>query len=240
MAVAVVICAAGASRRMGQGIKKEYRPLPGISEGLTVLGAAVSVFGKFPEIKNIVIVVPDDPNTGEAAAREALLPVHITKERSMAVHFVTGGATRQASVFNALSLLADYNPHFVLIHDGARPFVSDSLIARIITEVKKHHAVIPLVPLTDTPKETDEELSDSNTVFIERHHKRALMGAAQTPQAFSFPAIFSAHKKAIEGDSAHIEFTDDAEIWAAFCGPVAAVRGESENRKITFPEDLSC
>lgn len=232
---AVIICAAGASARMGKGIKKEYCLL---HDGLTVLGAAVCAFGKFPEIKEIVITVPDDPQTGEAAAREALRSLPLFGERSMTIHFVSGGQTRQASVFNALSLLADYNPDYVLIHDGARPFVSHTLIARIIAGVKQHHAIIPLLPLTETPKETDEPLNDSNTVLIQRHPRRALTAAAQTPQAFSFSGIFAAHKKAIEGNSAAIEFTDDAEIWASFNGPVAAILGRSENKKITHPEDL--
>jgi 2-C-methyl-D-erythritol 4-phosphate cytidylyltransferase len=67
------------------------------------------------------------------------------------------------------------------------------------------------------------------------------MGAAQTPQGFAFPEIFTAHKQAAEQEKfANTEFTDDAEVWASFCGPVAAISGESENRKMTFPEDFEC
>jgi 2-C-methyl-D-erythritol 4-phosphate cytidylyltransferase len=221
-------------------VKKEYRLLSG---GLTVLGAAVSAFAAVPAIKTIVIVVPADPETGEAAARKALPPEFLAGEKGPAILFVCGGATRRASVFNALSLLADYAPDFVLIHDGARPWVSPSLINRIIAGAKKYRAVIPLLPLTETPKETDIPLDSSGTgpVFIQRHIKRAFMGAAQTPQGFAFPEILAAHRQAaVREESAHVEFTDDAEVWASFCGPVAAISGESENRKITFPEDLVC
>jgi 2-C-methyl-D-erythritol 4-phosphate cytidylyltransferase len=63
-----------------------------------------------------------------------------------------------------------------------------------------------------------------------------VVGAAQTPQGFTFPEIFAAHQKAAQ--NAQVVYTDDAEVWSAFCGPVAAIPGESENRKITFPEDL--
>jgi 2-C-methyl-D-erythritol 4-phosphate cytidylyltransferase len=63
-----------------------------------------------------------------------------------------------------------------------------------------------------------------------------VVGAAQTPQGFTFPEIFAAHQKAAQ--NAQVVYTDDAEVWSAFCGPVAAISGESENRKITFPEDL--
>jgi len=245
-AVAAVICAAGSSARM-RGVKKEYRLLPGKTGGsagnLTVLGAAVSAFAAVPEITTIVIAVPTDPENGEAAAQKALPPEFLAEGKSPSILFVRGGATRRASVFNALSLLADYAPGFVLIHDGARPWVSPSLIQRVIAGVKKYRAVIPLLPLTETPKETDTPLDSASTdaVFIKRHIKRAFMGAAQTPQAFAFPEILAAHEQAAEREeSQHIEFTDDAEVWASFCGPVAAIPGESENRKITFPEDLVC
>jgi 2-C-methyl-D-erythritol 4-phosphate cytidylyltransferase len=203
-------------------------------------------------------------------------------KNSPTIFFVSGGATRQTSVFNALSFLASQcAPDLVLIHDGARPWVSPDLIRRVIAGVEKYRAVVPLLPLTETPKEVDREWGvgrqmktqrqavslDLNqhvespndghcylkgkfalanlegdgewgeAVFIKRHLKRALVGAAQTPQGFSFPEIFAAHQQAAAHDTHH-EYTDDAEVWAAFCGPVAAIPGENENRKITFPEDL--
>jgi 2-C-methyl-D-erythritol 4-phosphate cytidylyltransferase len=250
--VAVIICAAGSSSRIG-GIKKEYRPMPGslICHGglaggnLTVLGSAVSVFASIPEIRNIVIAVP--PDKDEAAAKA--LPPELLAENAVAkIHFVNGGSTRQASVFNALTLLSEKifgsAPGFVLIHDGARPWISVSLVGRIIDGVKKYRAVIPLQPLTETPKETDLPLG-SGPVYIRRHLKRAFTGAAQTPQAFAYPEIFTAYKQAVQDN---IEYTDDAEVWAAFYGParggpacggpVAAIPGENENRKITFAEDF--
>ena len=231
-----MICAAGASSRMG-GIKKEYRLLPGADGNLTVLGAAVSAFAAVAEITIIVITVPENPLTGESAARKALPPRLLAGNNTPAIHFVAGGATRQASVFNALSFLKHYAPGFVLIHDGARPWVSPSLIGRIIDGVEQFRAAIPLLPLTETPKETDVPLGDA-PVFIKRHLKRAVTGAAQTPQGFAFPDILTAHEQAAAQKGMEEQFTDDAEVWACFCGPVAAIPGEPENRKITFPEDL--
>ena len=246
-AVAAIICAAGASTRMG-GVKKEYRPLPGAVAAcgsLTVLGAAISAFAAVAAVKTIIIAVPADPATGEAAARNAL-PPSLLAGGVPSIHFVTGGATRRASVFNALSFLAEQKlpVNIALIHDGARPWVSPSLIQRVIDGVAKYRAVIPLLPLTETPKEIDSPLSDeAGAVMIKRHLKRVLIGAAQTPQGFAFPEILEAHRAAhqqatAQDDSLHETFTDDAEVWAAFCGPVAAIPGEPENRKITFPEDL--
>ena len=223
------------------GMKKEYRPLPGSTGGLTVLGSAVLAFAAAGDIGTIVIVVPHDSENGESAARAALPPDLFEGKNGSTIHFVPGGKPRRASVFNALSLVKTLSPApaFVLIHDGARPWVSPSLIKRVIAQVKIHHAVIPLLPVTETPKETDAPLFDDAPVFIKRHLRRALVGAAQTPQAFAFPEILAAHEKAAgQEDSTGFEFTDDAEVWASFCGPVAAIPGEPENRKITFPEDL--
>jgi 2-C-methyl-D-erythritol 4-phosphate cytidylyltransferase len=250
-ALAAVICAAGSSTRMG-GVKKEYLLLHDAPDSLTVLGAAVSAFAAIPEIRTIVIAVPEDKENGEAAAkraiaRNALPPAILDGKASPTVRFVTGGTTRRVSVFNALRALAVDAPDYVLIHDGARPWISSALIERVIMSVKQYRAVIPLLPLTETPKETDFPL-DCNfaagnlaacPVFIKRQLKRAFIGTAQTPQAFAFPEILAAHEKAAVQEG-RIEFTDDAEIWAEFFGPVAVVPGENGNRKITFKEDLAC
>ena len=234
--IAAVICAAGSSSRMG-GAKKEYLPLPGALNSLSVLGAAVSAFAAVPEIRIIVIVVPDEPKIGETAARNALPSAGIARP----LRFVTGGSTRRASVFNALKALAADAPNYVLIHDGARPWISPALIERVIMGVKQYRAVIPLLPLTETPKETDLPLDgsfDKGSVFIKQQLKRRFIGTAQTPQAFAFPEILAAHEKAAVQEGR--EFTDDAEVWAEFCGPVAVIPGEIKNRKITFKEDMLC
>jgi 2-C-methyl-D-erythritol 4-phosphate cytidylyltransferase len=244
--IAAVICAAGSSSRMG-GKKKEYLLLPGASDSLTVLGAAVSAFAAVSEIRTIVIVVPEDTGDGEAAARNALSPEILDGKTGPSVCFVTGGSTRRASVFNALRALAADAPNYVLIHDGARPWISSALIERAIRGVKQYRAVIPLLPLTETPKETDlplEGLSDNGNfaagpVFIKQQLKRAFIGIAQTPQAFAFPEILVAHEKAADQDGSR-EYTDDAEVWAEFYGSVAVIPGETGNRKITFREDMSC
>ncbi|GHV95169.1 2-C-methyl-D-erythritol 4-phosphate cytidylyltransferase [Spirochaetia bacterium] len=245
---AAVICAAGSSSRMG-GLKKEYRLLPetGGAQALTVLGAAVSAFAGISCISTIVIAVPADAEIGEAAARKAL-PAELLAGERPRLFFVPGGKTRRVSVHNALSLLAGHNPRYVLIHDGARPWVSPSLIERIIEAVQKYPAVIPLLPLTETPKETEQPLTDFSAdafspdaapILIKRHLRRVTTGAAQTPQAFAFPEILQAHEKAAEHEGfENAEYTDDAEVWSAFCGPVAVIPGLSENRKITFSGDL--
>jgi 2-C-methyl-D-erythritol 4-phosphate cytidylyltransferase len=217
------------------GIKKEFERL-NPAHPLTVLGSAVSAFTAGPSMQTIVIAVNENC---EDAARGALAPEHLSAQRPE-VLFVKGGDCRRASVFNALCALSPYNPLYVLIHDGARPWVSPSLIEKIIEAVKKYEAVIPVIPVTETPKECGSALDGRETrsgaVFIKTHLKRANTVLAQTPQAFRFAEILRAHEKAAETEGG--DFTDDAEIWGRFCGPVAVIPGSPENKKITFPQDF--
>jgi len=230
--IAVVICAAGSSKRMG-GVKKEYLALPSTSESpLTVLGSAVSAFASLPQIRPIVITVPP----GEESEARSRLPNGLVSENER-IFFVSGGKTRRASVHNALLFLAPYKPAYVLIHDGARPWVKRELIERIIEGAIKHGAAIPALPLVDTPKELKTSAGDVK--FIERHLRRENLCAVQTPQGFAFPEILAAHEKADEREEKEgFEYTDDAEVWGEFTGQVAVIPGESENRKITYPEDM--
>jgi 2-C-methyl-D-erythritol 4-phosphate cytidylyltransferase len=219
------------------GVKKEYRPLgPGAGRDgkpLTVLGGAVSAFTASPRIGLIVIAVPADPDTGESAARKNLPLRFLQPDASPNIVFVPGGRTRRASVHRALALLAPYHPDYVVIHDGARPWLDAPLLERLLDEVPQRKAVIPILPLIETPKEIDEQ------GLILRHLKRRTIGTAQTPQAFAYPAILYAHEQAAERELRdRAEYTDDAEVWGEFVGPVSVIPGSPANRKITFPEDL--
>jgi 2-C-methyl-D-erythritol 4-phosphate cytidylyltransferase len=237
-AIAVIIAAAGSSSRMGGGVKKEYRPLgEGIDDAdgrpLTVLGAATGAFAANPHISIIVITVPFGVEYGQTAARAALPPSLFMPGKRPPILFAPGGSSRRASVHNALTMLSAYKPDYVLIHDGGRPWVDGILIEKTIDALLRYQAVVPLLPLTETPKEFDRE------GFVTRHLRRASVGAAQTPQGFAFQEILRAHALAAERELRdHYEYTDDAEVWGEFIGPVAVVEGSPKNRKITFPEDL--
>jgi 2-C-methyl-D-erythritol 4-phosphate cytidylyltransferase len=223
------------------GLKKEYRTLgsnrtDADHKPLTVLGAAVLAFAASHRIQTVVISVPPHGETGELAARASLPQRLLQAAAKPRIYFVPGGKTRRISVHHALSWLSAFpgeTPDFVLIHDGARPWVDRSLIERTIDAVILHKAVLPLLPLIETPKEID------GSGFVCRHLARARVGTAQTPQAFAYPEILRAHEQAAEQERAsHKEYTDDAEVWGEFIGPVAVIPGSPENRKITFPEDL--
>ncbi|MCL2558825.1 MAG: 2-C-methyl-D-erythritol 4-phosphate cytidylyltransferase, partial [Treponema sp.] len=198
-------------------------------------------FASLPEIEALIVAVPDGPVYGEAAARGAMEGALEGCACGRAI-FVAGGATRSESVFKALSAIPP-GINCALIHDGARPWISAELILRVLEKFRAHPAVIPLLPLTETPKELSRPLNADGanaTTIVKSHLRRALVGLAQTPQAFAFPQILEAHGLAAERALAEgIEFTDDAEIWGAFCGDVAIVPGDPKNRKITFPEDIA-
>jgi 2-C-methyl-D-erythritol 4-phosphate cytidylyltransferase len=229
---AAVICAAGSSSRMG-GLKKEYQKVNISGIQCTVLEASVKVFASVNSIEIIVIAVPEK---GEDEARGAL-PGKFLQAKKPEIFFVTGGSSRRQSVFNALNFMVEANPLYVLIHDGARPWVSAALIKRLLDAVQKEKAVIPLLPITDTPKECYTPFADGGKpVLIKNHLDRRNTGLAQTPQAFAFPEILRAHELAAK--TVGEEFTDDAQIWGRFCGSVAVIPGSAENKKITFPEDL--
>jgi len=248
--IAAILCAAGSSNRMG-GVKKEYQPLREVTAAvsppvrpLTVLGAALSAFACCPRIGLLVITVP--PGAEEEA--RASLPAEFFTEQSFGkdILFVPGGLTRRASVHNALLRLEPYHPSHVLIHDGARPWITPELIEKVIDAAITFEAVIPALALLETPKELErkEGASLEEPVFIKRHLRRADLCAAQTPQGFKFPEILDAHKKAAEREAAAwnageaLEYTDDAEVWGEFIGHVAVIPGDPENRKITYREDL--
>jgi 2-C-methyl-D-erythritol 4-phosphate cytidylyltransferase len=121
----------------------------------------------------------------------------------------------------------------VLIHDGGRPWVSAALINAVINTTAVFGATVPVLPLTETPKELDLR---TKPAFICRHLRRSIVVSAQTPQGFLFPDILLAHRKAAENGG--FEYTDDSEIWSETFGIAVTVPGEAANRKITFPEDL--
>lgn len=121
------------------------------------------------------------------------------------------------------------NPDYVLIHDGARPFIEDSVIRATISEVIQKRAVVVCAPAIDTIKIVDEFGKVKNTT------KREVTYHAQTPQAFDFSLIYKVHQSL----EAQGSFTDDASMLEALGEDVWVVQGSHSNKKITFREDLN-
>lgn len=221
--IALIVAAAGSSSRMGLGCKKEYLPL---GEG-TVLSTSIKTFLNTIKIAKLVVTIPHNgKDDAENALKKDSVLQTLLKETDL--KFVEGGKTRQESVFNALSALKYCNPDIVLIHDGARPFVTQKIISDTLDAAIKFGSAVPGLTPVDTQKLLDED------GFIKEHLTRSLMSAVQTPQGFEFAKLFEAHLKAREDNK---EYTDDTEIWGKYIGKVKNVSGDLCNKKITFVED---
>ena len=207
-----VVVAAGRGTRLGGTIAKQFLPIGGVP----VVARAVDAFLHHPLIRRVVVAIgPDDAPAFHAAIGS----------RRDAVVTVTGGATRQASVAAALEALASDPPRNVLIHDGARPFVSASLVARVVAALDTDAAVIPALPVADTLKRVD---GATVTATVPREN----LAQAQTPQGFRFADLQAAHAAAPGA------MTDDAGLMEAAGHTVAVVAGERANYKLTTQDDM--
>jgi 2-C-methyl-D-erythritol 4-phosphate cytidylyltransferase/2-C-methyl-D-erythritol 2,4-cyclodiphosphate synthase len=225
---AALIVAAGRGTRARRPLHAGSQPPApkqySLLAGEPVLAHSIAALAASSAIDSITIVIhPDD-----RAAYEASLPAGAARLLRSPVH---GGATRQDSVRLGLEALAADAPDVVLIHDAARPFVTASLVERILAALEAHPGAIAAEPLADTLKR------DAGDGTIGETLPRAGLWKAQTPQGFRFRAILDAHRRAAaEG---RMNFTDDAALaeWASL--PVALVEATARNFKITTPEDMA-
>jgi len=215
--VAAVVVAAGRGLRAGGDLPKQYRAIlgePAIRPSLVCLGSHREISAVLP------VVHRDDSALFRAAMMglNLLAPVH-------------GGATRQASVRAGLEALAPLRPDIVLVHDAARPFASAALISRAIAAARQHGAAVPVIAVADTVKTVDA------AGFVMGTIDRTPLRLVQTPQAFAFPALLDAHRRALA--AGRDDFTDDAALaeWAGL--KVATFEGEAGNVKLTTPEDFA-
>lgn len=203
MRTAVIIVAAGRGTRMGGEVPKQWQHLA----GKPVLAHTLAAFAG---MQVLLVVHPDDRARAEA----------------LGVPFVTGGATRDASVKAGLQALEGTGVEAVLIHDGARPLVSRGLIDRLVAALEHHAGAAPALAVTDA-------LWRGAAGLVAGTQDRTGLYRAQTPQAFRFPAILAAHRAHPGGA------LDDVEVARAAGLDVAIVEGEETNLKLTFPGDFA-
>jgi len=218
MRTAVVVLAAGAGTRAGAEVNKVLVPLGGVP----VVARSVRVARAVPGVRRVVLVVRDGEQDAVRAAVEPFLT-----DGPPEVAMVAGGATRHASEWAALSLLADEIEDgaldVVAMHDAARPFASVGLYQAVLAAALDHGGAIPVAHLRDLVAADGSPLPDD------------LVGV-QTPQAFRAADLLHAHRRAA-GDG--FEATDTAGILARYADlPVAAVDSDEGNLKITVPADL--
>ena len=207
-----LVVAAGRGSRMGGPMPKQWLDLA----GRPVLRHSLDVLAGHESVDSVRVVIhPDDHSLYEAAVAGLGL-----------ADPVAGGRTRQESVRLGLEALEADSPDLVLIHDGARPFLDDRLISRVIGALGDYPGAIPAQPVHDTLKRAQDGL-------ITQTVPRAGLWRAQTPQGFRFPAILAAHRAA-----AGQELTDDAAVAEHAGLAVAVVDGSEDNVKITTADDL--
>ena len=214
-----IVLAAGQGKRMHSKIQKQFIEL----DGMPVLCYSLRCFQESPLIRDVILV------TGEeyvSWCREEIVKKYgFTKVSAV----IPGGKERYDSVYAGLCECRDCE--YVLIHDGARPFVTEEILKRGLQKVKETGACVIGMPSKDTVKLSDEE------GYVKETPNRKCVWTIQTPQIFSYSLIREAHDSIRQKDMSKI--TDDAMVVEQETGAkVALAEGSYQNIKITTPEDL--
>ena len=210
MKTIAVIVAAGTSNRFSNDLPKQYHKI----ENIPVLRMTIEKFLHHPAIDAVQVVINKD---------HTKLYQEVTKGLDL-LPFVFGGESRQESVRNALFALKSTPPRNVLIHDAARPFVSPNLITNVVNKLKTYQVVDVGLGVRDTVKErygNEIKVLDRKRLYF-----------TQTPQGFDFNLILKLHS------STEKSYTDDVTLCIDAGVDVCVVKGENQNIKITYAEDL--
>lgn len=213
--VSVIIAAAGESKRFG----KKDKLLIKIAQKPLIIHTLIC-FEKNKKVDNIILVVKKSKIT---KYKKLVEEYNIKKVKRI----IPGGSTRQASSFCGLKAI-DKDTDVVLIHDGARPNISDKLINKIVENTRKFGAAIPVLSVRDTLKIIKDNYVLSTPL-------RENIFFVQTPQGFKYEVIWEAYQR---GENKNKCFTDDAQLLEGTKNKIRAVKGEHQNIKITTPEDL--
>lgn len=210
--VCAIICAAGKGSRAGFAKNKLLLPFA----GATVLEKTLSAFA-FPKI-NEIVVTSSETDFAEISSICAKFPNAKT---------VLGGADRSHSVYNALK---ETDADVVLVHDGARPFVTRAVIEGCLESVLSYGSGVCAVDCADTIAVTDGGK-------IRSVPNRATLRQIQTPQGFYRENLLSAYERAFEDETAC--YTDDSSVFLRYCGSPRVCAGARENIKLTYAEDFA-
>ena len=213
-----IVLAAGSGKRMNSKVHKQYL----IIQDRPVLYYSLKAF-EDSAVDEIVLVV----GKGEEkfCRKEIVDKYGISKVKAI----VEGGKERYHSVFEGLKQTSDAD--YVLIHDGARPFVNQDIIRRCMQEVQKYQACVVGMPVKDAIKIADEE------GYAKQTPDRKNVWMIQTPQTFSYALIYEAYEEMLKTEDTAI--TDDAMVLERIKGKKSKlIEGSYRNIKITTPEDL--
>lgn len=209
---AAIVVAAGAGLRAGQPLPKQFA----LWRGKPVVRHSVEALAD-SGISPIVVCIP--AGADEIAAQAlAGLPVRM----------IIGGATRQASVRAGLEALEGNAPALVLIHDAARPGLTQPVIERLVAALEQTPGAIPVLPVVDSLAHADGTLMGAPA-------QREALRRVQTPQAFRYDAILAAHRSWTGEPLAG----DDAQVAQAAGLAISLVEGDEELHKLTFAHDFA-
>lgn len=221
MKTTAIVLAGGSGSRMKSSVKKQYL----LIEGMPVLCYSLSAFQSSNCIDEIILVC--GKGEIEQCRKDFVEKYGYTKVS----HIVEGGKERYHSVYEGLKAIEDCD--YVLIHDGARPFIDESMIKRIMQELPNCRASVVGVPVKDTIKMSNAD------GYVEQTLPRELLWSIQTPQSFEYNLIRNAYDQLAQEEPADLKITDDAMVAEYFAHiPVKLIEGSYENIKITTPEDL--
>lgn len=216
--VSSIILAAGSGKRMGKGINKVFLDLA----GHPILFYSIRAFQEHPLVDEIILVLKEDEIE---KYRETILDFGFGKVKAM----IAGGPERMDSVRAGLTEVAD-DSNLVLIHDGARPLVSERIIRDAVAYGLEYGAACPAVALKDTIKVVSEDS------LIKESLRRESLRAVQTPQAFQTDIFRELMDKAHKTGRL---YTDDTAIYTDAGRVVYLFEGSYDNLKLTTEEDLA-
>ncbi|GKX68794.1 2-C-methyl-D-erythritol 4-phosphate cytidylyltransferase [Inconstantimicrobium mannanitabidum] len=214
--VAAIILAGGRGTRMNMDKSKQFLSL----NGKPLIYYTIKAFEQNPNVDSIILVLPK--NEIDYCVKEVIQKYNLKID-----DLVEGGKERQDSVYNALNRLQDCD--VVLIHDGARPFVTTEIIDKGIEFAKLYGAAAPGVTPKDTIKVKDKDNFSISTP------ERSSLVAIQTPQCFRYDIIKKCHDNIKENQ---VQVTDDTMAVERYAHKVYIYEGEYTNIKVTTPEDL--
>ena len=219
-----VILAAGRGTRMGTQTAKQYLEL----QGKPILAYALEIFEQSAVVDDILLMT--DKEHVEYCKKEICEKYGIKKVSAVA----PGGKERYESVWKALCILNEREQTgYVMIHDGARPLVTEEIISRAAQAAVSDEACVVGMPVKDTIKVADAG------GFAESTPDRSRLWQVQTPQAFSYPLVRGAYDRLMADEIQQKGITDDAMVVERLSGTkVRLVEGSYENLKVTTPEDL--
>ena len=216
---AAIILSGGTGSRMGSDIPKQYLEVC----GKPIIAYCIDTFARSSSVDKIVIVCADE--------YKDLISGMVTGTGKFA-GFASPGETRQLSILSGMNKLKDIigDDDFVIIHDAARPLVSEDTIRMIAENLKEADAVLPVLPMKDTVYEVENGKVVSNL-------DRSRIAAGQAPEGFRFAAYLKANEKLLPDKIKEISGSMQPAVMAGM--NIKTIPGDENNFKITTPADLT-